>query len=126
EVFSAAAFRVTDAGTGLSVHVRLEGAYPVRLAVGPRGVEDWVSLDREPEGSAVRYAIELGAGVAGLRRVGRTLELLDAGGAPRLRMAPPFVIGADGARIDAEVALEGCDADTSPRAPWRRPITPPG
>ena len=55
-----------------------------------------------------------------------TLELLDAGGAPRLRVAPPFIVGADGARTDATLAVEGCAVDTNPAAPWGRPVTAPG
>ena len=52
--------------------------------------------------------------------VENTLEMLDAGGAPRLRVAPPFLVGADGARTDAMLAIAGCAVDKSAAAPWGR------
>ncbi len=65
-------------------------------------------------------------GVAGLRLVAGVLEMLDAGGAPRLRVEPPYIVGADGARTDASLAVEGCAVDSNPAAPWGRRVTAPG
>jgi hypothetical protein len=90
------------------------------------GDEDFVLLESAPADSSVRYSVSLGAGVAGLRLVANTLELLDAGGAPRLRMAAPYLVSADGRTVPAEVALSGCIADRSVVAPWDRAPTPPG
>jgi hypothetical protein len=61
---------------------------------------------------------ELGVGkYAGLRLVeGRVLELLDAEGTPRLRLAP----------ADATIAVDGCAYDASPAAPWGRAPKAPG
>ena len=64
--------------------------------------------------------------MSGLRLVAGTLEMLDADGTPRLRVAPPYIVGADGARTDATLAVEGCAVDTDPAAPWGRPVTTPG
>src|SRR5262249_53319044 len=66
-----------------------------------------------------------GHGVAGVRLVGDTFELLDEGGAPRLHMESPFVLDADKVRHPAKVMVSGCKYDTDPRGPWGRPITLP-
>ena len=52
--------------------------------------------------------------------------MLDDDGAPRLRATPPFIVGADGVRTDATLAVEGCAVDTNPAGPWGRDVTPPG
>ena len=65
-------------------------------------------------------------GAAGLRLVGGTLEVLDAAGTPRLRVAPPYIVGADGASTDATLAVTGCAVDTNPAPPWGRAVTAPG
>ena len=52
--------------------------------------------------------------------------MLDAAGTPRLRVAPPYIVGADGARTDATLAVEGCAVDSDPAAPWGRPVITPG
>jgi hypothetical protein len=87
------------------------------------GTEDFIVVDA-PRSSVV-YEIALGEHVAGLRLVEGAIELVDRNGTPRLRMAPPFLIGSDGMRVDATVLIEGCTVDTSPAAPWgRKPIDP--
>ncbi|HEY6475808.1 MAG TPA: kelch repeat-containing protein, partial [Polyangia bacterium] len=90
------------------------------------GAEDFVSFETRPAVPEVDYDLKLDKGVGGLRLVDGTLELLDANGAPRLRAAPPFIAGADGARTDATLAVEGCAVDTNPAGPWDRPVTAPG
>src|SRR5262249_10102217 len=45
---------------------------------------------------------------------------------PRLRMARPWVAGADARRIEASVEVRGCAVDTSPVPPYDRPTTSPG
>src|SRR5262249_38413619 len=64
--------------------------------------------------------------VAGLRLVSNTLEFLDDGGTPRLRVAPPWVVDARSERNEARITLEGCAHDASTIAPWGRKVTPPG
>ncbi|AUX22728.1 hypothetical protein SOCEGT47_032350 [Sorangium cellulosum] len=93
--------------------------------VFPGGTEDFVVFEREPARKELRYRVDVSA-VTGLRLVERTLEFLDAAGAPRLRVAPPYLVDATGARTPASLSVEGCAFDTSPRAPWGRPVTPPG
>ena len=85
-----------------------------------------MSFEARPAAPEVSYRIALGKGARGLRLVAGTLEVLDEGGAPRLRVAPPYLVGADGERTDATLAVEGCAVDTSPAAPWGRPVTAPG
>ena len=140
------AFRLEDVGSGLDVEVTLDGSSDVdaRLADGyvvyprahrtgasllhralPSGLEDYISFESKPARASVSYGLKSGTGVNGLRLVENTLELLDAGGAPRLRVEPPYIVGADGARTDAKLAVEGCDVDTNPAAPWGRVVTPP-
>ena len=86
----------------------------------PGGVEDFVSFTARPATAEVAYDVAPGKGVSGLRLVGNTLELLDAGGVPRLRVAPPYVVGADGVQTDATLAVEGCAVDSDPSPPWGR------
>src|SRR3569832_1020456 len=52
--------------------------------------------------------------------------MVDANGAPRLRVEPPYVVGEDGTRVDAHLAVVGCRVDTNPASPWGRPVTAPG
>ncbi|MCA9590226.1 MAG: hypothetical protein KC657_33210 [Myxococcales bacterium] len=134
-------FVVEDAVSGVGARVRLEQAASsprvtvdglavyadagVVMRATPRGVEDFVSLRRRPAREELAYEVTPSAG-ARLRLVERTLELLDERGAPRIRMAPPWVVGADGVKLEADVALEGCAYDTSPVAPWGRELPLPG
>lgn len=139
--------RLEDAATGMAIEFSLKDArdslaqaadgyliYPGAHASGatllhralPEGTEDFLTFDTRPQSAHISYQLTLGAGVAGLRLVERTLEMLDGGGAPRLRVAPPFLVGADGERTEATLALEGCASDTNPAAPWGRRVTPPG
>lgn len=94
--------------------------------VSSEGTEDWLSLDRHPEGDRVVYEVELSNDVRGLRLVENTLEFLDAAATPRLRVEAPYLIDAQGQRRDAQLEVEGCQVDRSAAAPWGRPVTPPG
>lgn len=142
----AGAFRITDPISDASVSVSLSGAAAVAPELGdasltyrrgyqdadivqrirPDGLEDFVLFEREPGTPQVSYALELGDAVAGLRLVANTLELLDEHGVPRLRVAPPWIEGADAIVHPATLALEGCDVDRSPAAPFGRATVPPG
>ena len=140
-------FQVKDLHSGMMLEVALEGAraakaevvdgyvvYPDAHAEGadvvhrftPEGTEDYLSFERAPSVPEVRYGLKLGMGAAGLRLVDDTLEVLDGSGAPRLRMAPPYLVGADGRVTQAHVSVEGCAVDTRTSAPWERPLTAPG
>jgi RHS repeat-associated protein len=139
--------RVEDAATGVAVDVWLEGArdvdaeaadghlvYARAYASGATvlhrpladGAEDFIHFETRPAEPRATYIVKLVAGVVGLRLVGGTLEMLDAAGAPRLRVAPPYLVGADGARTDAALAIDGCAVDESPAPPWGRAAVPPG
>ncbi len=139
--------RLSDRSSGVAVRVRLEGAgtsAPAALGSGivvyehatPGGatilvratrtaVEDYVVFDARPEREAVVYSVQLEQ-VAGLRLVASTLELLDAEGTPRLRVAPPEIADASGRVHAATLEVDGCKADVSPVTPWGRAVTPPG
>ncbi len=140
------AFSVTDETSGVSVAVTLQDARPAPAEVAEgyvvyrgghasgadlvhrvtaEGTEDFMLFEDAPAETAVAYRIALGDDVAGLRLIENTLELLDADGAPRLRMAPPYLVDADGVHHTAQVAVAGCAVDTEPAAPWDRPVTPP-
>ena len=142
-----AAAHIEDSATHVGVDVVLEGArdvggeategytvYPAAHLSGatlieralPDGSEDFLSFESRPALPEVDYLIALGDGVSGLRLVADTLEMLDAKGTPRLRAAPPYVVGADGARTEATLAVEGCAVDEDASAPWGRAVTPPG
>ncbi len=138
-------FAVEDHATGLRITVQLRGASETagEIAEGVvihrhalrgadvvhrarfDGIEDYLAFDRKPEVEEARFAVTLPATI-GLRLVEGTLELLDEGGAPRLRMAPPWSIDAKGVQRNARVRVEGCAYDTSPAMPWGRPITRAG
>ncbi|WP_437655257.1 Kelch repeat-containing protein [Sorangium sp. So ce1182] len=139
--------RLRDTASGLSIAFALDGAsdtavaiadglaiYPTTLSgegvdvvhvVGPAGTEDFVAFEHEPLRPELRYLVDLG-GAAALRLVARTLEFLDEGGAPRLRVTAPYVIDAPGARHDADLSVSGCAVDSDPRPPWGRPLVAPG
>ncbi len=142
------AFRLRDQVSGVAIDVGLEGAtgaareetngyvvYPAGYADGAHivhrptanGTEDYVFFSEKlPQNPELRYKVKLGDGVAGLRLVEQTLEMLDSHGAPRLRMAPPYAIDGDGRRLVLNVAIEGCAYDTSLKLPWDRPTVNPG
>lgn len=90
----------------------------------PSGVEDWVGLQRRPS-KPLRYRVAL-AGVAGLRRVAGIVELLDATGAPVIRVGPAYLVDARGRTRSVDLSLPDCAHDENERAPWGRPVTAPG
>ena len=115
---------VTTTG-GIAIYPgALEGA-DVLHRVHAEGTEDYVVFQERPPKEEIAYDVDVSR-VAGLRLVSNTLEFLDQGGAPRLRVAPPYVVDANGARTESVLAVEGCAFDVSPRAPWRRAVTSPG
>jgi N-acetylneuraminic acid mutarotase len=127
------AFTIAGANPGVEL---VEGELAVYVGGGPSGgdvvrrlrsdgVEDFVTLPARPPRDELRYRVDL-AGTAGLRLVDGVLELLDEGGAPRLRVGRPYVVDAHGVQIEARLDLEGCVADKSFEPPWSRSVTPPG
>jgi RHS repeat-associated protein len=143
----AGAVHLQDKATGVAADISLAGAlpvaaqtasgyvvYPAGLPSGanvlhramPNGTEDFVSFAARPTTAEVDYTVALGTGVAGLRLVAGTLELLDVNGAPRLHVSPPFIVGAGGTRTDGALAVAGCAVDTNASPPWGRAITTPG
>ncbi|MFO0755903.1 MAG: kelch repeat-containing protein [Byssovorax sp.] len=144
-VSAARPIRLTDEASAIGVAIALDdvrdleggrdgdlavypGAAPSRgdlfVRVLPEGVEDLVYYAARPAREHLRYRLDLGA-ARGLRLVEGVLEILDAQGAPVLRVEPPYVIDAQG-RHAAELHVAGCDVDRSPRAPFGRPLTSPG
>jgi hypothetical protein len=111
-------------GDGIALYAGALGAADVLQRVHAQGTEDYVVFEERPTREELVYDVDVSR-VAGLRLVENTLEFLDAGGAPRLRVAPPYVIDANGARHDAALALDDCARDRSLQAPWGRPVTRP-
>jgi MYXO-CTERM domain-containing protein len=143
----AGAFRIEERATGLSIEVKprnfreaaaeLADGIVVYRGAGPdggdvfhrataEGTEDFVVMNALSADASLDYTVSLGEKIAGLRLVGRALELLDGQGAPRLRVSPPYLIDARGERREAWLEVQGCAFDTDPRAPWGRPVTAPG
>lgn len=89
------------------------------------GLEDLVFFDRAPEREELAYDLDV-TKVAGLRQIAGTLELLDRGGAPRIRVERPWLVDGAGARVALDLRIEGCAVDRDPSAPWDRPVTAPG
>lgn len=98
------------------------------VVVRPRddGAEDWVLLTRAPTGNAVEYDVALTSGVAAVRHVANTVEFLDAGGVPRLRMAPPSLVDADCKTVNVDVTVTGCTVDTDATSPYGKSHPAPG
>ena len=140
------AIRIEDAATGAVADVTLKNVaaisgqtadgyvvYPRALSAtatvlqhaSPDGVEDYVNFDERPATTEIAYDVTPGRGIAGLRLVGNVLEMLDTNGAPRLRVAPPYIVGADGVQTDAVLAVDACAFDADPSPPWGRRITAP-
>jgi MYXO-CTERM domain-containing protein len=108
-------------GRGVAVY---RDAFPngtLQHRPGFEGTEDWIFFEQRPAREELRYRVDLVHGIAGLRLVADTLELLDRGGIPRLRMSPPYVLSRDSAgvlkRSPATVSLAGCEVDRSTRYP---------
>jgi Kelch motif/Galactose oxidase, central domain len=137
--------RLTDDTSHLSVSFALRGASDAKVATTngtalyagalaaadvvyrahPSGTEDYIAYSERPAAEELAYDVDV-SHVAGLRLVANTLEFLDAAGTPRLRVAPPYVVDARGKLSDGTLVLEGCAFDANPKAPWGRPVTPPG
>jgi hypothetical protein len=141
-------FSVRDRASGIAAHVSTSGArtslatargdvtrYADAFGPGahlehrarPDGTEDFVRFPARPDREELRLSLDP-RGVAGLRMVpgSGALELLDAGGTPRLRMEAPYGLDADGRRFSVSTRVEGCAVDESPAPPWGRPPTPLG
>jgi hypothetical protein len=142
-----APFRIEDAASGMAVEVTLRDGRNVEAEAAegylvyrhghasgatllhrplPEGTEDFLSFDERPAMPTVAYQLLLRNGVSGLRLVANTLEMLDAKGAPRLRVSPPSLVTADGAAIDATLSLDDCAYDDNAAPPWDRPVLAPG
>lgn len=100
----------------------LPGATHV-LRQAESGIEAYVFWP-ELAPAAVRYRVEMD-GVMGLRVVAGVVEFLDGHGTPRTRVRAPWVAGASSTG-DASMDVVDCEVDRDPRAPWGRPVTPPG
>jgi hypothetical protein len=74
------------------------------------GTEDFVVFQERPAREQLFYTVDVSR-VAGLRLVSNTLEFLDDAGSPRLRIAPPYVVEADGERHEAKLAVDECAYD---------------
>ncbi len=90
------------------------------------GAEDWLLFAKAPADARVEYDVSLTRGVAAVRNVGNTVELLDAAGVPRLRMAPPYLVDDDCNVVEAAVSVSGCATDTSPELPIGKVHPSPG
>lgn len=112
---------VRDRASGVGVRVeRLAGRGDRGwITEDARGVEEWIGFERRPEREVLRAHFET-RDAAGLRVVSRTVELLDADGVPRVRMAPPWLLDARGRRVEVDVSIEGCRHDDDVRAPFDR------
>jgi len=105
-------------------HATAEGAALITRET-PSGIEDYVELLAAPPGGTVDYDLRLEPGV-GLRLIDDTLELLDPSGTPRVRVSPPYLVGADGGVARAGISVAGCEVDRDPAEPWGRAVVLPG
>ncbi len=137
--------RLEDETSRVAVEVSLEGASDAELATADgiavysgalggadvihrpsaEGTEDFVVFEERPAREELVYRVDMRK-VAGLRLVESALEMLDEGGAPRLRVAPPWVVDEGGETHEAKLSVSGCAYDSDPRGPWGRAVTAPG
>ena len=110
---------------GIAVYAGALAGSAVVHRVHAEGTEDFVVIETRPAREELVYDVDVSR-VAGLRLVSNTLEFLDEGGAPRLRVAPPYVVDASGIRTDARIAVDGCAYDTDASGPWGRAVTRAG
>jgi hypothetical protein len=99
------------------------GAGPASTVVAAAthaGYDERIAFERAPSASELRYRLQLPESPSGLRLVAGQLELVDAAGAPRLRLAAPVWTGPDGVRVPLELDIEGCAVDRDPAPPWGR------
>lgn len=101
-----------------------QGGHMIRGATS-EGLEDYVIFGRRPPTESLRYQIELGSEVAGLRRIGNAIEALDAEGRTQLRITEPTLVDSKGLVVTANLDVEGCVADTEPSVSEERPVLPP-
>jgi hypothetical protein len=112
---------------GLAVYERAAPAGGrITHRVTPLGTEDYVEIEERPERPELVYTLDLSSTVSGLRLVGNVLELVDASGAPRLRVTAPMVVDATGTTSPATLSVEDCKVDTDPSPPWNRTPVSPG
>ena len=121
---------IEDRRSAVAIDVDFAGVprgagHDVTLLPAAAGIEDTTTFASRPAHEEVTYRVDVSR-VAGLRLLHDTLEFLDRGGIPRLRVAPPFVVGASGVPEPAAVRVSGCAVDTDPRPPWGRPPIDPG
>ena len=120
----AASVPLTPAG-GIALYPGALGGADVVHRVHAEGTEDFVVFESQPAEEVITYDVDV-SHVPGLRLVEGVLEMLDAEGTPRLRVASPYVVDARGDRRGARLSVEGCAHDASPAAPWGRAVTAPG
>jgi len=94
--------------------------------VSTSGTEDYVRFEQAPAKAELAYRVELGNEIAGLHEIAGEIEFVDAQGTPRLRVARPYGIDANGQEFAARLSVSGCATDKDPRLPWGRAATPPG
>ncbi|GAC1351429.1 MAG: hypothetical protein NVSMB1_04380 [Polyangiales bacterium] len=109
----------------IAVYPEVESGVHAFRRITNDGVEDLYEVTAPRADLSFSYDVAL-RGVAGLRLVEGTLELLDDTGNPRLRAPAPIVFDARGAQRKGRIAVVGCAYDTNALSPWGRKVTPPG
>jgi MYXO-CTERM domain-containing protein len=109
----------------IAVYADIDQSTSLYRRVDRFGAEDFFHVKTARDRVSYAYDVAL-SGVAGLRLVSGSLEMLDADGAPRLATTAPTVIDAHGVERTGTLAVSGCAYDTDPSGPWRRPVTAPG
>ncbi|NUO51295.1 MAG: hypothetical protein HOV80_20765 [Polyangiaceae bacterium] len=118
--------RATERADGARYEDALGPGFDHEIERAHGGVRDRLSLPAAPRDGEVRYEIELGPAIAGLRVVGGGVELVTANGTVALRVNEASVEDANGVVRPIALRVEGCAFDEDPRPPWRRAPTPPG
>ncbi|GAC1571088.1 MAG: hypothetical protein NVS3B20_02960 [Polyangiales bacterium] len=93
--------------------------------VSNEGVEDLYEVTVPRDVLSFSFDVSLN-GVAGVRVIDGSVELLDETGNPSLRAPNPIVFDALGNHRAGMMSVTGCAYDTNPTGPWGRKVTAPG
>lgn len=115
----------TEWAQHLAIHPEVAPGVTLFRRVDHDGLDDVFEVATPRDTLRFSYDLSLG-NAAGLRLVEGTLEILDAKGAPRLRVPAPELVDISGARRFGTIEVSGCAFDRDPRGPWGRPVVAPG
>ena len=96
-----------EVGEGVVVYPGAYGASDLLYKLTPTHVDEYVWVPDASAPHRFRYRLERGPAVAALRWSPDAVEVIDAQGAARVRIARPFARSVDGTRREGTIRLDG-------------------